>query len=164
MRQHGLKTPVIVEGTKINLREDEERRRRLAARNQSPITFEKGKELVEEYKAYDYKETSALKNEGIMEVFKIRCYMLAEGKRILNRVKSFLPINELMYPTVIFVLPAFPFLISFPIVKIKMKKEVGKDGIWRKEEGYNEGIPDGGCTVDHLFLLRFQGCLFLRLR
>ena len=71
IRYHSPKTPIILVGTKIDLRdEDEGMIRKLKSRNIEPISLEQGNQLAKELEMYDYKEASALKNEGIKELFR----------------------------------------------------------------------------------------------
>ncbi|KAN0031380.1 hypothetical protein ACTFIV_005244 [Dictyostelium citrinum] len=70
-------TPIILLGTKCDLREDENTINLLKENNQLPITNKQGLALSKEIKATVYLECSALRNEGIIEIFKqvVRCYL-----------------------------------------------------------------------------------------
>ncbi|BFZ54186.1 Ras-related C3 botulinum toxin substrate 2 [Savitreella phatthalungensis] len=66
---HSPNVPVILVGTKLDLREDEESIRRLRDRNMSPITFQQGSQLAREIRAVRYVECSALTQKGLKNVF-----------------------------------------------------------------------------------------------
>lgn len=51
---HAPNIPVILVGTKLDLREDEETLRRLQERSISPVTYQQGMQLAREIKATRY--------------------------------------------------------------------------------------------------------------
>ena len=53
-------TLILLVGTKIDLREDEEMVERLKEKGKKPISFEEGCKMAEEIGAHSYAETSAL--------------------------------------------------------------------------------------------------------
>ncbi|XP_015594475.1 cdc42 homolog isoform X2 [Cephus cinctus] len=63
------KTPFLLVGTKIDLRNDSNMLETLAENNEKPITTEQGKELAQEIKAVKYVECSAVTREGLWNVF-----------------------------------------------------------------------------------------------
>ena len=83
LNQHCPDTLVILVGTKMDLRNDQETLRRLQEKNQKPITEEEGIERAKEMGCCAYFETSALTQQGLKEVFdsSIRLFC-GEEKRI----------------------------------------------------------------------------------
>ena len=66
---HCPKVPVLLIGTKLDLRENQENIAELRKENQSPITQETGSRLAAEIRAAKYLECSALTREGLKNVF-----------------------------------------------------------------------------------------------
>jgi cell division control protein 42 len=63
------RTPLIVVGTQIDLREDENIKLKLAKRRQRPSTPEDGERFAKKIGAYAYVECSALTRQGLKDVF-----------------------------------------------------------------------------------------------
>lgn len=61
-------TPLVLVGTKIDLRRDEQTRRMLAAQGQTPVTTEAGCRVAKEIGA-KYAECSAKTGVGVQDVF-----------------------------------------------------------------------------------------------
>lgn len=57
---HCQKTPFLLVGTQIDLRDENGTLEKLAKNKQKPITFEQGEKLAKELKAVKYVECSAL--------------------------------------------------------------------------------------------------------
>jgi len=66
---HCPNTPLILVGTKVDLREDSSTVEKLASKKQAPITFEQGLGMVSEINAAKYMECSALTQQGLKAVF-----------------------------------------------------------------------------------------------
>nr|CAD7260833.1 unnamed protein product [Timema shepardi] len=66
---HCQKTPFLLVGTQIDLRDDAATIEKLAKNKQKPITFEQGEKLAKELKAVKYVECSALTQKGLKNVF-----------------------------------------------------------------------------------------------
>jgi len=62
-------TPIILVGTKVDLREDTGTVDKLASKKQVPITYEQGLQMVQEIGAVKYMECSALTQTGLKAVF-----------------------------------------------------------------------------------------------
>ena len=62
-------TPILLVGTKLDLREDEETVQRLNKTHVSPITHGEGQKLQKEIGAANYVECSALTQKGLKAVF-----------------------------------------------------------------------------------------------
>ena len=61
--------PIIVVGTKVDLRNDKETIDRLAGKNLAPVSFDQGVETANAIKAVKYLECSALTQLGVRDVF-----------------------------------------------------------------------------------------------
>jgi len=66
---HCPNTPIILVGTKVDLRDDPATREKLASKKQAPITYEQGLQMVQEIGAVKYMECSALTQTGLKAVF-----------------------------------------------------------------------------------------------
>uniref|UniRef100_A0A2K5PBH5 Cell division control protein 42 homolog n=1 Tax=Cebus imitator TaxID=2715852 RepID=A0A2K5PBH5_CEBIM len=66
---HCLKTPFLLAGTQIDLRDDPSTIEKLAKNKQKPITLGTAEKLAHELKAVKYVECSALKQKGLRNVF-----------------------------------------------------------------------------------------------
>lgn len=66
---HCPNTPIILVGTKLDLREDRETIERLKEKGLTPITFEQGMGKAREVNAVKFMECSALTQKGLKAVF-----------------------------------------------------------------------------------------------
>eukprot|EP01128_Nolandella_sp_AFSM9_P004450 TRINITY_DN1_c0_g1_i1.p1 TRINITY_DN1_c0_g1~~TRINITY_DN1_c0_g1_i1.p1 ORF type:complete len:215 (-),score=75.28 TRINITY_DN1_c0_g1_i1:41-637(-) len=66
---HCPNTPILLVGTKVDLREDPATIEKLAGKKQAPITYEGGLSMVQEIGAVKYMECSALTQTGLKAVF-----------------------------------------------------------------------------------------------
>lgn len=66
---HCPRVPIILVGTKLDLRDDPETIAKLRERNLSPITYPQGLAMVKEIGAIKYLECSALTQRGVKQVF-----------------------------------------------------------------------------------------------
>ncbi|KAF3428643.1 hypothetical protein E2986_13650 [Frieseomelitta varia] len=66
---HCQKTPFLLVGTQIDLRDDAATIEKLAKNKQKPISAEQGEKLAKELKAVKYVECSALTQKGLKNVF-----------------------------------------------------------------------------------------------
>ncbi|KAL0485804.1 Rho-related protein RAC [Acrasis kona] len=66
---HSQNVPIVLVGTKLDLRENPNELRKLADNRESPVTFAQGMELAKEIKAFKYMECSARSLRGVKEVF-----------------------------------------------------------------------------------------------
>ena len=66
---HCPKTPFLLVGTQIDLRDDAGTIKKLAKKKQKAITVEQGEKLARELKAVKYVECSALTKKGLKNVF-----------------------------------------------------------------------------------------------
>jgi len=67
--EHAPDTPIILVGTKLDLRSKPEAIQSLKENNQEPISTKKGEELAKKVGAKRYLECSALTQEGLAKVF-----------------------------------------------------------------------------------------------
>jgi len=66
---HCQKTPFLLVGTKVDLRDDAATLEQLAKKRQRPVSLEMGEKLAKELKAVKYVECSALTQKGLKNVF-----------------------------------------------------------------------------------------------
>jgi len=66
---HCPNTPLILVGTKLDLREDAETIQRLREKSMAPISYEQGMAKAKELNAIRYMECSALTQKGLKNVF-----------------------------------------------------------------------------------------------
>ncbi|CAB3410331.1 unnamed protein product [Caenorhabditis bovis] len=69
IRQHCPDAPVILVGTKLDLRDEPEPLRQLQAEGRAPITKSQGQKMAQRIKAVKYLECSALTQSGLTQVF-----------------------------------------------------------------------------------------------
>eukprot|EP01094_Clydonella_sp_ATCC50884_P008281 TRINITY_DN1765_c0_g1_i11.p1 TRINITY_DN1765_c0_g1~~TRINITY_DN1765_c0_g1_i11.p1 ORF type:complete len:150 (-),score=68.00 TRINITY_DN1765_c0_g1_i11:267-716(-) len=69
IQHHNPNTPIILVGTKLDLRDDKETIDRLAEKKLAPITYEQGMQMAKEIKAVKTLECSALTQKGLKTVF-----------------------------------------------------------------------------------------------
>ena len=69
IRRHAKNAPIILVGTKVDLRENKVMIERLSGLNQKPITHNQGQDLAKQLKAQSYLECSALTKAGLKLVF-----------------------------------------------------------------------------------------------
>jgi len=69
IQHHAPNIPIILVGTKLDLRGDEETREKLRERRMAPIEYAQAKELQREIGARAYLECSALTQKGLKTVF-----------------------------------------------------------------------------------------------
>jgi Ras-related C3 botulinum toxin substrate 1 len=69
INHHCPNVPIILVGTKLDLREDKETINRLAEKKLAPISHAQGMQLAKEIKAIKYLECSALTQTGLKAVF-----------------------------------------------------------------------------------------------
>lgn len=69
IEHHAPGVPIILVGTKLDLRDDERQRQILAQRRQSPITYEQGMQVAKDIRAVKYLECSALTQRNLKNVF-----------------------------------------------------------------------------------------------
>lgn len=69
VHHHSPHVPVILVGTKTDLRDDSQTLAKLAEKNLKPIDFQQGEELKKQLKAIRYVECSAKTQKGVKNVF-----------------------------------------------------------------------------------------------
>ncbi|TKR89472.1 hypothetical protein L596_013570 [Steinernema carpocapsae] len=69
LRHHCPTTPIVIVGTKTDLRDDTKELEQLAKTKQKPISFEAGQKMAKELHAFNYVECSALTQRGLKNVF-----------------------------------------------------------------------------------------------
>jgi len=66
---HCPNTPVVLVGTKLDLRDDQDTNDLLAKKNLQPLTYAQGLQMAKEINAVKYLECSALTQKGLKTVF-----------------------------------------------------------------------------------------------
>ncbi|TKR89471.1 hypothetical protein L596_013569 [Steinernema carpocapsae] len=69
VRHYCPSTPIVIVGTKTDLRDDTKELEQLAKTKQKPISFEAGQKMAKELHAVKYVECSALTQRGLKTVF-----------------------------------------------------------------------------------------------
>ena len=66
---HCPNTPIILVGTKLDLRDDKETIEKLKEKRLAPITYPQGLQMMKEVGSVKYLECSALTQKGLKQVF-----------------------------------------------------------------------------------------------
>jgi len=69
IQHHAPNVPIVLVGTKSDLRKDDGMAKQLASRNQAMVTVESGHRMAKEIGAVSFLECSALTQEGLKQVF-----------------------------------------------------------------------------------------------
>jgi len=87
IKHHCPDSPILLIGTKIDLREDKEALQALADNGQSPLKREQGQKLANKIRAIKYLECSALTQRGLKQVFDeaVRCVLRPQPVRKRQR-------------------------------------------------------------------------------
>eukprot|EP01099_Mayorella_cantabrigiensis_P004521 TRINITY_DN3401_c0_g5_i1.p1 TRINITY_DN3401_c0_g5~~TRINITY_DN3401_c0_g5_i1.p1 ORF type:complete len:195 (-),score=61.17 TRINITY_DN3401_c0_g5_i1:104-688(-) len=94
LRHHCPNVPLVLCGTKIDLRDDVQIKERLAQKRLSPVSFDEGKQMATEIGAMKYVECSALTQKGLNETFeeviRVSVRPVLKGKRMKKSLCSLL--------------------------------------------------------------------------
>ena len=82
---HCPKTPIVLVGLKLDLRNDKGTIEKLSEERLAPITYEQGMQMAKEIGAFKYVECSALTQKGLNDVFDTA---VAAAHRDLNILKQ----------------------------------------------------------------------------
>ncbi|MBN3289304.1 RAC2 protein, partial [Polypterus senegalus] len=87
VRHHCPSTPIILVGTKLDLRDEKETIEKLKEKKLAPITYPQGLALAKEIDAVKYLECSALTQRGLKTVFDeaIRAVLCPQPTKIKKR-------------------------------------------------------------------------------
>ncbi len=69
LQEHAPGIPIVLVGTKLDMREDPEVQKALSEKGLTPITKEDGLRLLKDIKGFSYVECSAKTQKGLKEVF-----------------------------------------------------------------------------------------------
>ncbi|CAG0878884.1 unnamed protein product [Darwinula stevensoni] len=92
IKHHCPDAPILLIGTKIDLREEKETLNQLAEQGVSPVKREQGQKLASKIRAIKYLECSALTQRGLKQVFDeaVRAVLRPEPARRRERKCSLL--------------------------------------------------------------------------
>ncbi|XP_050405346.1 uncharacterized protein LOC126821081 [Patella vulgata] len=79
VRHHTPGVPIVLVGTKSDLRHSYPEIKQLEAEKRSPVKFQQGLELASEIGAHSYVECSALTQDGLKDVFETAVYAAIGG-------------------------------------------------------------------------------------
>eukprot|EP01104_Vermistella_antarctica_P008622 TRINITY_DN2166_c6_g1_i1.p1 TRINITY_DN2166_c6_g1~~TRINITY_DN2166_c6_g1_i1.p1 ORF type:complete len:220 (+),score=44.78 TRINITY_DN2166_c6_g1_i1:80-661(+) len=88
INHHNPNTPIILVGTKLDLREDKETIDRLAEKKLAPITYQQGQQMAKEINAVKYLECSALTQKGLKNVFDEAIRAVIAPKPVVKKKKG----------------------------------------------------------------------------
>jgi Ras-related C3 botulinum toxin substrate 1 len=88
LKEYTNGVPIILCGTKLDLREDEEVIKKLNNRNQQPITLDQGSNLAKEIRALKYIEVSSKTQKGLKNCFNTCIESVLEPKKENNDIKK----------------------------------------------------------------------------
>lgn len=93
LRHHCPHTPILLVGTKNDLRDDAETLQSLSEQGLSPVKRESALKVASKIKAYKYVETSALTGRGLKQVFEeaIRAAFAAQERTGKPKTRTILP-------------------------------------------------------------------------
>jgi Ras-related C3 botulinum toxin substrate 1 len=85
---HAPNTPIILVGTKLDLREDRETIDKLREKRQSPISYSQGLQVAKEINAVKYLECSALTQKGLKAVFDEAIHAVLSPQHVKKKKKN----------------------------------------------------------------------------
>ena len=90
LRHHNPHTPIILVGTKSDLRDDRDTLLALSSMGQSPVKREAAIKLANKVKAFKYVETSALTGVGLKQVFEeaIKAAFISQDRSVEKSMKG----------------------------------------------------------------------------
>ncbi|KAL9655256.1 hypothetical protein ABK040_009030 [Willaertia magna] len=80
LKHYNPDTPIILVGTKLDLKKDEEHCKRLKERNIEPVSTSQGQEMKEKIKAVGFIECSARTMENLVETFNMAIDTVMKGR------------------------------------------------------------------------------------
>ena len=84
----GLRKPIVLCGTKLDLREDAAVIRKLGEKNLCPVTYPQGLKLCKELKITEYVECSALNQKGLKTVFDAAVRLVLQAPFLISKKKT----------------------------------------------------------------------------
>ncbi|CAB4063520.1 RAC1 [Lepeophtheirus salmonis] len=92
IKHHCADAPILLVGTKIDLREDKETLQALADAGQAPIKREQGQKLCNKIRAVKYLECSALTQRGLKQVFDeaVRSVLRPQPYILVHKLKVYI--------------------------------------------------------------------------
>ena len=84
---HCPNVPIILVGTKLDLRDDEETVNKLKEKKMAPITYAQGLQMMKDIRAVKYLECSALSQKGLKQVFDeaIRAVLVPQKRNVKTK-------------------------------------------------------------------------------
>lgn len=80
LEQYSKGTPIVLVGTKLDMRDDENEVRKVRANKDEIVTTEQGQAMAKQIKAHGYMETSAKQGTFVQEIFQ-KCLEIRMGKQ-----------------------------------------------------------------------------------
>jgi Ras-related C3 botulinum toxin substrate 1 len=88
LRHHCPEVPIVLVGTKLDMREDPEMVKRLQEKDLQPVTSDQGRQLMREISAVAYVECSAKTQKGLKDVFNACIEAVLKPKTVGNDTKK----------------------------------------------------------------------------
>ena len=88
MSHHCPNTPIILVGTKLDLRDDKETTEKLKEKRLAPITYPQGLQMQKEVSAVKYLECSALTQKGLKTVFDEAIRAVLQPQKVPKKKRS----------------------------------------------------------------------------
>jgi Ras-related C3 botulinum toxin substrate 1 len=86
---HCPNTPIILVGTKLDLRDDRETNEKLKEKRLSPVSYTQGLQMQKEIGAVKYLECSALTQKGLKTVFDEAIRAVLQPQKVNKKKKGF---------------------------------------------------------------------------
>lgn len=89
IRHHCPDVPLILVGTKLDLRNNKKIQEKLKKQRRRPITFDEGFQMAEKIGARSYRECSAMTQKGLKDVFDVAITVALEPKPKKAKAEDF---------------------------------------------------------------------------
>ena len=86
---HCPKAPVVLVGTKVDMRDDKETVRKMKEKKKAPITKAQGLQMAKDISAVKYLECSAMTRNGLKDIFDVAIQAVLYPRREVQKKKLF---------------------------------------------------------------------------